>query len=80
MYLVSYEDFKTFTESEGIDTQVIITNTPCIIQFHRGDKIMAKVEVVNAASFKSGEKKKSDNKYWIRGKEWVDGVKELKLT
>jgi len=77
MYLVNYKEFTDFLQSENIvNTQVVIFNTPCIVQFMRGEIVKAKVEVVDKSVFDwnniYGLKafKDSKNKYWIRGKEW----------
>jgi hypothetical protein len=76
MYLVSYKEFNDFLNSDNISRQAIITHTPCIVQFKRGDILKAKVEVVELSAYKWNEKyglktfKESKNKYWIRGKEW----------
>ena len=79
MYLVNYVEFIEFLNSEKIvSEQTIITTTPCIVQFKRGEVLKAKVEVVNKSIFKWNERfgltnfKDSQNKYWIRGKEWIN--------
>lgn len=77
MYLITYKEFTEFLQSESIaHGQAIITNTPCIVEFRRGEILKAKIEVVDKAVYKWNLKyglknfKDSKNKYWIRGKEW----------
>ena len=76
MYLVNFKEYKDFLKEEKIDSKCIINHAPCIVQFMRGDIMKAKVEVVDLSVFKWNEKfgdkffKESQNKYWIRGKEW----------
>jgi hypothetical protein len=83
MYLVSFKEFKEFLDSENIQfEQTIITQTPCILLFKRGETTKGKVEVVDGSVFRWNNIhgltsfKESKNKYWIRGKEWVKDASE----
>lgn len=83
MYLVSFEIFNEFiTKKELTKNDIPICKTlPCIIEYKKGDIVMAKVEVINISEFKflmkyagklginKGSKDRK-NKYWIRGNEW----------
>jgi hypothetical protein len=78
MYLVNYKEYCEFLNSENIAfNRAVITTTPCIVEFRRGEILKAKVEVVDKSVYKwnniYGLKnfKESRNKYWIRGKERV---------
>jgi hypothetical protein len=78
MYLVNYKEYCEFLNSENISfNRAVITTTPCIVEFRRGEILKAKVEVVDKSVYKwnniYGLKnfKESRNKYWIRGKERV---------
>ena len=77
MYLVSYPEFLEFLKTESIEFEKTpITDVPCIVEFRRGEVLKAKIELVSLSAFEwnriYGLKsfKKSENKYWIRGKEW----------
>jgi hypothetical protein len=77
MYLVSFAEFKQFLSQEKINDHAVLPGQPpFILQFIRDEKVMGKIEVVNIDAYKWNEKygfksfRKSENKYWIRGKEW----------
>jgi len=76
MYQVNYHKFVQYLEFERLKNDpIVITHVPCIVQFNRGDKLKAKIEVVDLSAFRWNEKygiknfKESKNKYWIRGAE-----------
>ena len=77
MYLVDFKVFRQFliNKKMDVDTLPACDNIPAIVVYKRGETLLAKVEVYNYADFKfqiqhPGTGHKSQNKYWIRGKEW----------
>ena len=76
MYNVKPNIFQEFLQNSKlpVNLEKEPMQIPCIIQFMRGDVIMAKVEVLNFDEFQKvlskQEINKKDNTYWIRGKEW----------
>jgi len=95
MYPVSFEIFSEFLTKKGLAKNDIpfYKTTPCIIEYKKGDIVMAKVEVMSVSEFKFlmkyagklGATRKPierKNKYWIRGDEWEvinnEVIKELK--
>jgi GTP cyclohydrolase III len=90
MYNVKPNIFQEFLQNSKllVNLEKEPNQIPCIIQFMRGDIIMAKVEVLNFDEFQkvvSGQEiNKKDNTYWIRGKEWEkdpqgNPIQELKV-
>lgn len=68
MLLVTSQIFKDFLIKNNIETNAVISIVPCIVEYKKGGKLMAKVEVLNKRNFKlllNGL-----NKYWIRGSEF----------
>jgi len=89
MYNVEPALFREFIKKNELDTRKphIIT-TPCLVEWNRGDKIMAKVEVTSKNELLgvlAGMPSKAvHNKYWIRGDEWKldengEQIKELSI-
>jgi len=77
MYLVDFKTFREFLKRKGQwDKPLpVIKETPCILEYREGDKLLGKVEVVNLDQFLflikyPNSSIESKNKYWIRGEEW----------
>lgn len=89
MYNVEPTQFREFIKKNALDTsKPHITTTPCLVEWRRDEKIMAKVEVIckdELLSVMAGMLSKAiHNKYWIRGNEWKvdkngDPIKELSI-
>ena len=74
MYLVDYKIFSDFLLKKGIqDNAPLLKEIPAIIEYRKGDILLAKIEVVNFSELKHLRiygGKQSKNKFWIRGDEW----------
>ena len=89
MYLVDFKAFDLFCKKNKLyENEMPITNTPpFILEFKKGDVLMAKIEMSNIGEYnflrKFGTSKTLDNKYWVRGEEWIikDGkqIQQLKI-
>ena len=89
MYNVEPSQFREFIKKNNLDSRKPhITKTPCLIEWKRNDRIMAKVEVTckdEVIGVLSGTLSKAvRNIYWIRGNEWGldennEPIKELSI-
>lgn len=77
MYLVDFKTFNVFANKNNLyeKEMPILSKEPFILEFKRGDIIMAKIEMKNINEYKflrkyPTSKKQLENKYWIRGSEW----------